>query len=290
VSDIRQAFEEFLEHLRVSRSPLTFKSYRSDLVPLVEALESLSELDSRAIERYLRKAGGTTATRSRKLSACRTFCGYLRARGLLACDPCAPLDPPIRRRSLPKALNQHQVERLLDQDPAGNHAARDRALLELLYSSGVRVAELVALNLNDLNFADREARVVGKGNKERVILFGETAAEALKRYMHDERGSAKESPEPLFLNTRGKRLGVRAVSDVVKNWCRQTGLPPDVSPHSLRHSFATHLLDGGADLKSVQQLLGHENLATTQIYTKISVDRLRDAVAQAHPRSHEEKD
>jgi integrase/recombinase XerC len=161
---------------------------------------------------------------------------------------------------------------------------RDRARLELGYGAGLRASELVSVRLTDIDFPGNQVSVIGKGNKERVALFGEACRKALEAYVAKER-VAPTSGDPVFTNDQGKALTSRTVQNVIKRWARAVGLPEDVSPHTLRHSFATHLLDGGADLKTVQQLLGHENLATTQVYTHVSIERLRDAVEKAHPKS-----
>jgi integrase/recombinase XerC len=156
-------------------------------------------------------------------------------------------------------------------------------MLELAYAAGLRASELVGLDQTDIDWEGRCARVTGKGNKERVCLFGQTCLTALQDYIALERVGPTQG-NPLFTNERGRRLTSRTLQNVIKRWALRVGLPPTVSPHTLRHSFATHLLDGGADLKTVQQLLGHENLATTQIYTHVSIERLREAVGKAHPK------
>lgn len=226
-------------------------------------------------------------TRARKLAALRAFCRYLISAGRLTEDPTEPLEAPFRRKRLPKTLTEPQTNHLLEQSDHGRYPRRDRAILELMYSAGLRAAEVVSLRLTDLDFHHRTARVIGKGSKERVVLFGETARRMMEDYIRTERSSTPESIT-LFTNPSGRALTTRTVQNIVKRWAAGAGLPPTVSPHTLRHSFATHLLDGGADLKSVQQLLGHESLATTQIYTFVSVDRLRATVAEAHPRSRSE--
>jgi site-specific recombinase XerD len=190
----------------------------------------------------------------------------------------------MRRRRLPKALSREQAADLLDGIPEGKTPMRDRALLELMYAAGLRASELVGVNLADVDLRDHSLLVRGKGSKQRITLFGRTCRVALLDYMEGERVPPLQD-DPLFTNPKGGRLTSRTVQNVVKRWALRAGLPPETSPHTLRHSFATHLLDGGADLKSVQQLLGHESLATTQIYTHISIERLKQAVADAHPRS-----
>ncbi|CAN5454016.1 site-specific tyrosine recombinase XerD [soil metagenome] len=242
------------------------------------------DLSSGKLRLYLRRYGSTPVTRARKLSTLRAFVKYLKAAGRLTDDPTEVLEAPIRRKRLPKALSAVQTSELLDQEAPTVNPKRDRAMLELMYSAGLRVSELVGANLEDIDMGELSMRVRGKGSKERVAFFGETAKRALLDYIHEER-TAPATGNPVFTTTRANRASTRSVQVVIKQWATLAGLPADVSPHTLRHSFATHLLDNGADLKSVQQLLGHESLATTQIYTAISGDRLRRAVDEAHPKS-----
>jgi integrase/recombinase XerC len=212
---------------------------------------------------------------------------YLKLVGMLEADPTEALEAPIKRRNLPKALSQEQAANLLDQMPSGDSPLRDRAILELIYSAGLRVSEAVSIDESDLDFDQCMVRVRGKGNKDRMTLFGKTCASSLQRYAKEERITPRGAGnQAFFTGPSGKRLTTRTVQNVIKRWAKGAGLPDTISPHTLRHSFATHLLDGGADLKAVQQLLGHESVSTTQIYTHVSVERLRDAVEKAHPRSH----
>jgi integrase/recombinase XerC len=224
-------------------------------------------------------------TRARKLSTLRGFAKYLRSIGKIQYDPTEALEAPIRRRNLPKALSQEQASVLLDQMPPSKTPLRDKALLELMYGAGLRVSEAVSINFSEIDLREGTLRVRGKGNKDRVALFGKSCADTVHAYVQTERPIASSAGDALFLGPTGKRLTTRTVQNIIKRWAKHAGLPETVSPHTLRHSFATHLLDGGADLKSVQQLLGHESVATTQIYTHVSIERLRDAVERAHPRS-----
>ena len=260
------------------------RSYGSDLAQLGNYLKGELDLTPDRIRGYLRKYAPTPITRARKLSTLRSFVKYLRAAGVLTTDPTEILEAPFRRKRLPKALTQRQASEMLDQESAGRTPLRDRALLELMYSAGLRVSELVGVDLPNMDFKGMTVLVRGKGNKERLALFGSTACSAIQDYIAGER-IAPRADSALFTNRNGGRLTTRTVQYVVKRWSIRVGLPPETSPHTLRHSFATHLLDGGADLKSVQQLLGHESLATTQIYTHVSVERLRTAVDKAHPKA-----
>lgn len=280
--DVR--IQEFLDHLASRRSPHTVRSYGSDLAQLSGFLGGAFDLSPSKLRLYLRKFGSSPVTRARKLSALRTFVKYLKQAGHLASDPTESLEAPIRRKSLPKALSLDQTTELLDQPESGRTPLRDRALLELMYAAGIRASEVVGVNLQDIDFAEGSILIRGKGNKQRLTLFGETCKSALLDFIASERSIPTEG-DPLFTNKHGIRLTTRTVQYVVKRWSLRAGLSPEVSPHTLRHSFATHLLDNGIDLKSVQQLLGHESLATTQIYTHISIERLKKTVDEAHPRS-----
>ncbi|MBV6459027.1 MAG: Tyrosine recombinase XerC [Fimbriimonadaceae bacterium] len=273
----------FLDLLATRRSPHTVRSYGVDLAQLSGIIGD-GELTTETIRAFLRRYGATPVTRARKLSAVRTFCKYLIQIRALPGDPTEPLEAPVKRRTLPKSISQQQASELLDQDTRSKTPLRDQALLELIYAAGLRASEVVGIDLPDLRLGEGIVQVRGKGSKDRLCLFGETAAKALQDYIDGER-CQPPAGRALFTNAKGGRLTTRTVQNVVKRWARQAGLSPDISPHTLRHSFATHLLDGGADLRSVQQLLGHESLATTQIYTHVSIERLRDVVRHAHPKS-----
>jgi len=277
--------QEFLDNLSVRRSPHTVRSYGADLAQLSAKLDGeLARLNSDTLRAYLRAYGTSSGTRARKLSTLRSFIRFLRATERIDGDPCEVLEAPFQRKSLPKALSREQTAGLLDQAYSGRTPFRDRAALELMYSSGLRAAEVVGMNVADISFADRTVFIRGKGSKERLSLFGRTCEEALRQYLSSERVAAP-GEQALFTNPKGSRLSTRTLQMLVKRWAKLAGLPASVSPHTLRHTFATHLLDGGADLKSVQQLLGHESLATTQVYTHISIERLKSTVRGAHPRS-----
>ncbi|MBV6491918.1 MAG: tyrosine recombinase XerC [Fimbriimonadaceae bacterium] len=279
-----RAIEEFCEDLAAKRSPHTVRAYRCDLEQLRAVLGDSETPTPLSLLAYLRRFGLTARTRSRKLSTLRTFLRFCRDRGWLEDDPSETLEAPVQRKRLPRAVARADTELLLDQPSPTLTPLRDQALLELMYSAGLRVSEVVGIDLSDLSVREGTVRVKGKGAKERVALFGDPCRRALEAYIREERRALTEEAA-LFVNGRGKRLTSRTVQNVVKRWCRAVGLPWDISPHSLRHSFATHLLDGGADLKTVQQLLGHESLATTQIYTHVSIERLKEAVERAHPKS-----
>jgi integrase/recombinase XerC len=284
VNDLGPLIDDFLAHLSARRSANTVRAYGADLKQLNETARNIEEFTADRCRSYLRLHATTPVTRARKLSTLRAFSRYLRRLGILATDPTEALEAPIRRRKLPKNLSQTEATELLDQTAETRTPLRDRALLELMYSAGLRVSEVVGVDLVDIDFRQGVVRVIGKGDKERDCLFGKTCDVAIRDYLDGERVKPILG-QPLFTNPKGGRLTTRTVQNVIKRWAVRAGLPPTVSPHTLRHSFATHLLDGGADLKTVQQLLGHESLATTQIYTHVSIERLKDAVKKAHPRS-----
>ncbi|HVL40281.1 MAG TPA: tyrosine recombinase XerC [Fimbriimonadaceae bacterium] len=279
--ELDRLIQSFLDQLAARRSPHTVRSYGTDLAQLAGSLEGQFDLSPAKLRSYLRKYGASPVTRARKLSSLRTFVKYLKAIGRLDHDPTDVLEAPIRRKRLPKALSRQQAGEMLDQLDVGKSPVRDRALLELMYAAGLRASEVVGVRQQDLDLQARCVTVHGKGNKQRITLFGSTCAAALRDYLHGERTPG----EFLFTNRQGRSITTRTVQNIVKRWARAAGLPPNVSPHTLRHSFATHLLDGGADLKSVQQLLGHESLATTQVYTHVSVERLRKTIEEAHPKA-----
>ncbi len=260
-----------------------------------------------ALRSYLARLGETGARSSvaQRLAAIRSFHRFAARGGLAPGDPWGAIATPRLPRRLPRVLELEQIERLLSaidadlaaadarrSDLAVAIALRDRALVEVAYAAGLRISELAAADLGALDLRRSEIRVLGKGRKERIGLLGRPAVAALRGYLDDgrpalleRRGGADAPPTAVFLNHRGDGLGVRGLRFRIDRLCRRAGLPEGVSPHTLRHSFATHLLDGGADLRVVQELLGHESLATTQVYTHVSPARLRAAYAAAHPRA-----
>ncbi len=237
----------------------------------------------------------SAATMARKIATLRSFYKWAQRRGLSDTNPMTAIRTPKQGKRLPKAVSIEQIERLLatpsDKDVLG---LRDRAMLETLYSTGIRVSELVGLNAEDLDDAGEAMRVRGKGKKERIVPLGTHALAAIRTYAQAVRADPRFSRvwagegsggKPLFINKHGARLSTRSVRRKLDKYLTSAGLDPDISPHTLRHSFATHLLDNGADLRSVQELLGHQSLSTTQIYTHLTAQRVKDAYNQAHPRA-----
>jgi site-specific recombinase XerD len=294
----RQAIEACLSAKLSQRgaSPHTLRAYRSDLLDFAAALADLglaapAGLTSRHLRLYLAGLDERALQRSsiqRKLSAARGLCKHLLERGQIDQDPTLSLRRARRATRLPKALSEGEVEALLHAPDVSTPAGRrDRALLEVLYSAGTRAAETVALDLADLDLEAGQARVLGKGNKQRLVALGPLALAALLDYLEDP-GRPKPSADAagaVFLNRRGGRLTTRSLQRIVAQLALVAGLRRRPSPHTLRHSFATHLLDRGADLRAVQELLGHAHLATTQIYPHVSLERLKHVYERAHPRA-----
>lgn len=286
---LAELIRRFLDHIAVGRSPHTVRSYENDLRQLLSVAGSSGDISSQSIRACLRRHGNTSVTRARKLSAIRSFLRYCLEMGEIDADPSQVVEAPVRRKRLPKSISQVAAEDLIEASQESASPFRDQAILELLYCSGVRASEAVALDLGELNLNEGIAKVKGKGNKERLVVFGLSCRTALQNYIDEEREGESGPKSPLFTNRSGKRLTTRTLQNIVKRAANASGLPLEISPHRLRHSFATHLLDGGADLKTVQQLLGHESLATTQVYTHLSIERLRETILNAHPRSKRER-
>ena len=309
----RAALDRYLRSLGArDTSPHTQRSYKATLTAYLDWLadrgvdwRSPTRVDLRA---YLAELGSRTARSStaQRLAAIRSFHRFAAREGLASGDPWGSIATPRLPRRLPRVLEVEEVERLLaavDADVEGGTrgatsdltiaiALRDRALVETAYAAGLRISELAAADLGSLDLRRGEIRVLGKGRKERIGLLGRPARAALAGYLEDGRpilvergGGGATAPTEIFLNHRGGPLGVRGLRYRLELLRRRAGLPAGVSPHTLRHSFATHLLEGGADLRVVQELLGHESLATTQVYTHVSPARLRSAYRGAHPRA-----
>jgi len=298
---IRTAIESFIEYLRVERnaSDLTIKSYEEDLIALVLYFEEtegrdveLSEVTTLELRRFvaeLQQAGYAKSTISRKLACLRSFFRFAVREGWVEANIAKPLRNPRAGRKLPHFLSAEEIARLLESPPSTSASGlRDRAILETMYSAGLRVSELVGLSIEDIDFSTGLIRVRGKGRKERLSPLGSYAQKAIKKWLSQREPNPKATKEhasAVFLNRFGNRLTSRSVGRMLEKYLKQCGLDQRTSPHTLRHSFATHLLDRGADIRSVQELLGHKSLITTQIYTHVSTERLREVYESAHPRA-----
>jgi integrase/recombinase XerC len=250
--------------------------------------QPLDKVDYRTLRRYLghlKQEGYERSTIARRMATLRTYFRFLSRERMVTGNPTVGLKSPKLTRKLPNFLDWEELQLLLstpDESPLG---LRDRALLELLYATGMRVSEIAELSIRQLNWDEAEIRVVGKGTKERMVLMSEPAMRHLRRYLDAARPLLKPvATDRLFLNRRGQPLTSRSIDRMLKLHARNAGITKPISPHTLRHTFATHLLEGGADLRVVQELLGHASLSTTQIYTHVSQDRLRQVYQQAHPR------
>jgi len=265
-------------------------NYRIDLNQFLNYLKerelslfSVERLRAREFLYHLEKRKFSRRSLARKISAVRSFFRYLIREGKAQNNPFELISTPKLQKRLPNFLYPNEVEKLLEApDSKGVLGLRDRALMELLYGSGIRVSETIKLNLTDLDLEEGEVRVFGKGSKERIALMGSKSREAIRKYL-SERG--KTQSKALFLNKRGGRLTQRSVERLIKFYAKKIGLERPVTPHTLRHTFATHLLSGGADLRTVQELLGHASLSTTQVYTHITKEKLKSVYDLAHPRA-----
>ena len=336
---MRDHLKAFLEHLRLNEnaSPHTVRAYDSDLTQYLTFLSShlgrrvttltapdLDHLNARAVLGDLHRRGNSKASAARKLSAIRAFGRYLRREGVLDGDPAALVGTPKREQRIPAHLAVDEMSKLLETpDSSTPLGRRDRAILELFYASGLRLSELVGLDLDDVDVSGRVVRVLGKGRKERIVPFNQSAADALRAWLADReqflppsaqtlrqrgqtpiraRGASlgsdpeggraphgrlgtRRQREPLFLNYQGGRLSTRSVDKLVRRYVTACSTRYGISPHALRHSFATHLLEAGADLRAIQELLGHARLSTTQRYTHVNASQLLDTYRKAHPKA-----
>jgi integrase/recombinase XerD len=295
-----EAIESFLHYLAVEKgySEHTISAYRNDLTGLVEfaqkaPVSSWGNFTRQNMLGYmlnLKERGYVATTIARKVAASRSFFGFLLAEGTIKNDPTENMRSPSVGKALPKPIPISQVRLLLEQPAklSTSEAKRDRAMLELLYASGMRISELVALNMGDVNFeGDYFVRCLGKGRKERIIPLYEQIATTVKKYVEEDRPKLAHGSKEvaMFLNARGDRLTRQGFWQKLKEYAKTAGLSSQISPHTLRHSFATHMLSGGADLRSVQELLGHANISTTQVYTHLTTEQVRRTYDKSHPRA-----
>jgi integrase/recombinase XerC len=324
---MKEELAEFLDHLRLNENASlnTVRAYESDLTQFLTFLAAragrrradlgASDFNHQHIREFLtdlNQRGNSRASAARKLAAIRTFGKYLRREGVLDGDPAALVGTPRREQRLPAHLGEAEMSRLLEMPDASHPLGRrDRAILELFYASGLRLSELVGLDVDDLNLSGRMVRVLGKGGKQRLVPFNRTAEAALRAWLQDwerlrgqalaerigpsgppkprvtcaAQGGSRRQREPLFLNYQGTRLSSRSVDRLVKRYVAACSTRFGISPHALRHSFATHLLERGADLRAIQELLGHSRLSTTQRYTHVNAAQLLETYRKAHPKA-----
>ena len=284
--------DKFLRYLEIEKevSKHTITNYALDLKLFAaflgdRSIDSVDYLFIRQFLAHLKQKNFSRATVARILSCLRSFFKFLVREGLVSANPMAGVSTPKKEKRLPVFMQEDEVAKLMESpgdDPVG---LRDKAILETLYSTGMRVSELVGMSTDDCDFIGSVVKVFGKGKKERFVPIGEKALSAIRSYMKATPEIRKPSQEAVFLNQRGGRLTDRSVRRIVENYIKKTSMKEHISPHTLRHSFATHLLNRGADLRSVQELLGHANLSTTQIYTHVTTERLKDIYQKAHPRA-----
>jgi integrase/recombinase XerD len=301
---MKEDIESFLNYLTVEKgfSGNTIEAYRNDLTQLLEfaeketlkksiipAWDNFSRQSMLSYVLNLKERNYAVTTVARKVAAAKSFFGFMVSEGKLREDPTENVSSPKVGKPLPDALSISQVRKLIEQPAksATPDARRDRAMLELLYASGMRVSELISLNLGDVDINNCFVRCFGKGSKERMVPIYPLAAKIVDEYIKDVRPlwAHRETEKALFLNQRGERLTRQGLWQILKNYAREAGLDKQVTPHTLRHSFATHMLSGGADLRSVQELLGHANISTTQIYTHLTSEHVRNTYEKAHPRA-----
>ena len=307
--DMEQLIEQFLEHLRYERnvSAHTLRNYASDLQQFVDHIApadpksgarrfpELKNVDHLTIREWLAElhsAQKKKASIARKLAALRTFFQFLVREGLLESNPAKLVSTPRQEKKLPKHLSVEEAIKFIETpDTNTDLGKRDRAMLELMYATGIRVAELTTLNLADIDFRNQLIRVTGKRRKQRIVPFGDPAANAIRDYLKVRDKFLLSSPiserddEALFLNYQGTRITTRSVGRMVEKYIKICAGVHRISPHALRHSFATHLLDSGADLRDIQELLGHARLSTTQVYTHVSMEKLVEVYDKAHPKA-----
>lgn len=290
----------FMHYLSVERglSKNTLEAYERDLTAFVRELKERGVHTAEATDKNdilyylarLKQEGKAASTVARTIVSIRAFYQFLARERLIAADPSLHVDSPKLDKKLPKVLNQQEVELLLESPKASTPGgSRDKAMLELLYATGIRVSELIALDVGSINLGMGFVRCVGKGSKERIIPLGRIASQSIDRYVQGMRARLLKPAGPaepaLFVNRNGQRLTRQGFWKIIKQYAREAGIYKDITPHTLRHSFATHLLENGADLRSVQEMLGHADIATTQIYTHVTKSRMKEVYDRTHPRA-----
>ena len=281
--------EKFVRYLQIEKnySPHTILNYTLDLKEFKKFLGEapVEKIDYLVLRKYLallKEKGLGARTVGRRLSCLRSFFRFLVREGLLKTNPMLLVSSPKQDKHLPSFLTEDEVAKLIESAlPKDERGLRDRAILETFYSTGMRISEIAGLNIDDIDFIGSVVKVLGKGKKERLAPIGDRAVAAIRNYLERR----KKQSETVFLNKNGRRITTRGIRNIVGKYIRLAGIRQGISPHTLRHSFATHLLNRGADLRSVQELLGHANLSTTQVYTHLTTDKLKSVYDKAHPRA-----
>jgi integrase/recombinase XerC len=302
---IQAALDQFLQHLKYERnlSPHTLRNYQSDLEQFrdfllrVEKRQDIpvGDIDRLTIREWMASLHDNHKKTSvaRKIASLRTFFQFLIREGIVESNPAKMVATPKIERKIPNHLSMEEAVRFIETPDANSHLGRrDRAILEFLYATGIRVSELVGINLGDIDFRERLVRVMGKRKRQRIVPFGEPALQALMHYLEESRPvflaecpESEREDQAVFLHRRGGRLTTRSVGRMIDKYIKQCADVHNISPHGLRHTFATHLLDSGADLRDIQELLGHVRLSTTQIYTQVSMEKMIDVYSKAHPKA-----
>lgn len=288
--------KEFIEYIKIVKnySDNTIRNYEIDLDEYKVFLDHKHitnyDVDYKIVREYieyLNKLKYKSSTISRRISALRSFYKFLYKKKYISSNPMMLITNPKKEKKMPKFLYINEIEELLKIPDDSIQGLRDHFIIELLYSTGIRVSELVNIKIGDIDFKNKIIKIKGKGSKERIVIYGKVCSDLLERYLSSSRNNIKNSNlnDYLILNLKGNKLTDRSVRNIIDKYMKKTSIQKHVSPHTLRHTFATHLLDNGADLKAVQELLGHADLGTTQIYTHVSNERLRDVYLKTHPRS-----
>ncbi|WP_163537705.1 site-specific tyrosine recombinase XerD [Gracilibacillus sp. YIM 98692] len=298
MEELLDPVEEFFRYLKIERglSENTLQAYKRDLIKYYEYLKEFRKIknwhrvtrqDVMQFLYFLNDSGKSSATIARTLSTLRLFHSFLIREFDMKEDPSLHIETPKSKRHLPKVLSTNDVEKLLHIQYDDKFSLRNKAMLEVLYATGLRVTELIDLTLNDLHLTMGFIRCFGKGSKERIVPMGDIAKEAIELYLHDSRPKLvkRKQTEQVFVNHHGKPLSRQGFWKIIKQVAKEAGIEKEISPHTLRHSFATHLLENGADLRAVQEMLGHADISTTQIYTQVSKSRLKDIYKSHHPRA-----
>ena len=292
-----EELNRFIKYLNIEKnySDYTILNYEKDIKEFLkflnkECIDSYIDVDYKVLRLYLNEMFDkkySSKTVSRHLSSLRTFFKYLSKEEIISFNPMILISNPKEEKKLPSYLNYKQLEDILDIPDTNNLLGlRDASILELLYSTGIRVGELVNIKIADIDFNENRIKILGKGNKERYVLFGNKCRELIKKYIKESRPQLlKDNSDYLYLNTKGTPISIRTTENMVNNVVEKSSIKFNVSPHTLRHTFATHMLDNGSDLNSVKELLGHSNINTTAIYTHVSNERLRSVYLNCHPRA-----